>query len=113
LVRQHGARPPCPPLHRCRHGDRTPQASACLCGASAVTTSAPKAGPLAVFDLGKTNSKLFVFAPDGKLLDERRTKPVWTDFRGRGVLDDEALFSWMSDELADVTAMHGVTGLMI
>lgn len=78
-----------------------------------MTDLAPKAGPLAVFDLGKTNSKLFVFAPDGTLLDERRTKPVWTDFRGRGVLDDEALFSWMSAELADVTAMHGVTGLMI
>jgi sugar (pentulose or hexulose) kinase len=69
-------------------------------------------GALAVFDLGKTNSKLFVFAPDGSLLDERRSKPVWKDFRGRSVLDDARLFAWMKHELADVTAAHGVTGLM-
>lgn len=69
-------------------------------------------GALAVFDLGKTNSKLFVFAADGSLLDERRTKPVWTDFRGRSVLDDDRLFDWMNHELADVVATHGVTGLM-
>jgi len=69
-------------------------------------------GALAVFDLGKTNSKLFVFAPDGTPLDERRTRPVWTDFRGRGVLDDGRLHDWMRRELADVVAAHGVTGLM-
>jgi sugar (pentulose or hexulose) kinase len=69
-------------------------------------------GALAVFDLGKTNSKLFVFAPDGTLLDERRTKPVWAEFRGRSVLDDERLFAWMSRELAEVAAAHGVTSLM-
>lgn len=70
-------------------------------------------GPLAVFDLGKTNSKLFVFAPDGSLLDERRTKPVWKDFRGRSVLDDARLFDWMSHELGEVAAAHGVTGMMV
>lgn len=70
-------------------------------------------GPLAVFDFGKTNSKLFVFAADGSLLDERRTKPVWHDFRGRSVLDDERLFAWMKGELADVVEAHGVIGLMI
>lgn len=69
-------------------------------------------GALAVFDLGKTNSKLFVFAPDGSLLDERRTKPVWKDFRGRSVLDHERLHNWMMGELADVVSAHGVTGLM-
>ena len=69
-------------------------------------------GALAVFDLGKTNSKLFVFAPDGALLAERRTKPVWTDFRGRKVLDDARLYEWMRRELAEVSAAHGVTGLM-
>lgn len=69
-------------------------------------------GALAVFDLGKTNSKLFVFARDGSLLDERRTKPVWEDFRGRAVLDDRRLFDWMMQELADVVARHDVTGLM-
>ena len=70
-------------------------------------------GALAVFDLGKTNSKLFVFAPDGSLLDERRTKPVWKDFRGRSVLDDERLFAWMNHELAEVVAAHDVKGLMV
>lgn len=70
-------------------------------------------GALAVFDLGKTNSKLFVFSPDGTLLDERRTKPVWQDFRGRSVLDGDRLFAWMGRELADVAATHDVTRLMI
>lgn len=70
-------------------------------------------GALAVFDLGKTNSKLFVFSPDGALLDERRTKPIWHDFRGRSVLDDERLFGWMNHELAEVAVTQGVTRLMI
>ncbi|MBB6465661.1 sugar (pentulose or hexulose) kinase [Aminobacter lissarensis] len=70
-------------------------------------------GALAVFDLGKTNSKLFVFSPDGTLLDERRTKPVWHDFHGRSVLDDERLFGWMNYELAEVAAAHDVTRLMV
>ena len=70
-------------------------------------------GALAVFDLGKTNSKLFVFAPDGRLLDERRTRPVWTQFRGRSVLDDEALFAWMSAGLAEAVAGQGVERMMV
>jgi sugar (pentulose or hexulose) kinase len=70
-------------------------------------------GALAVFDLGKTNSKLFVFAPDGTLLDERRTKPVWKPFRGRNVLDDDRLFSWMRTELAEVVAAHDVGGMTV
>jgi sugar (pentulose or hexulose) kinase len=69
-------------------------------------------GALAVFDLGKTNSKLFVFDRDGSLLDERRTKPIWKEFRGRTVLDDQRLFDWMMQELADAVARHDVTGLM-
>ncbi|WP_432289137.1 carbohydrate kinase (plasmid) [Aminobacter sp. BA135] len=70
-------------------------------------------GALAVFDLGKTNSKLFVFSPDGTLLDERRTKPVWHSYRGKSVLDDERLFSWMNHELAEVAAAHDVTRIMV
>lgn len=68
---------------------------------------------LAVFDLGKTNSKLFVFSPDGTILDERRTKPVWRRFRGRMVLDDDHLYAWMTRELADVVTAHGVSAVMI
>ncbi|WP_024510960.1 FGGY family carbohydrate kinase [Bradyrhizobium sp. ARR65] len=70
-------------------------------------------GPLAVFDLGKTNSKLFVFAPDGAVLDERRAKPVWGSYKGRAVLDEQHFFRWMHRELTDVVSKHGVTGLMI
>ncbi len=70
-------------------------------------------GALVVFDFGKTNSKLFVFDADGTLLDERRTKPAWKDHRGRRVLDDEALLSWMRDELAEVVAAQGATGVMV
>ncbi|MCR4266147.1 FGGY-family carbohydrate kinase [Nitratireductor sp. ZSWI3] len=70
-------------------------------------------GALAVLDLGKTNSKLFVFAPDGALLDERRTKPEWKTFHGRSVLDEKRLAAWIEEALADVTAAYGVTGLMI
>jgi sugar (pentulose or hexulose) kinase len=55
---------------------------------------------IAVFDLGKTNSKLFVFGDDGSVLFETRTKPSWIDHDGIRVLDDEALFEWMK------TALH-------
>lgn len=70
-------------------------------------------GALAVFDFGKTNSKLFVFGADGTMLDQRRTKPEWIDFRGRHVLDDARLLDWMRAELADVTAAHGVERVMV
>jgi len=70
-------------------------------------------GPLAVFDLGKTNSKLFVFSPDGVVLDERRTRPEWIEHRGKRVLDEAALFGWMQDELADAVERHGVTAVTV
>lgn len=70
-------------------------------------------GALAVFDFGKTNSKLFVFSREGAVLDERRTKPHWIDYKGRSVLDDNRLFDWMRHELAAVVTAHGVTNLMI
>lgn len=67
---------------------------------------------LAVFDLGKTNSKLFVFGADGALLDERRTKPVWRRDGDIRVLDDDALFAWMRGALAAAVADHGVSRIM-
>jgi len=70
-------------------------------------------GALAVFDLGKTNSKLFVFSRDGTVLDERRTKPAWINHKGRSVLDDARLYTWMKDELAAVVAAHGVTNMIV
>jgi len=56
--------------------------------------------PVAVFDLGKTNSKLFVIDGKGDVVAERRAKPVWREHGDIRVLDDEALFSWMQDELS-------------
>ena len=42
-------------------------------------------GMVALFDLGKTNSKPFVFAPRATLPDQRRTTPMWRDFRDERV----------------------------
>ncbi|GAB1584500.1 carbohydrate kinase [Phyllobacterium phragmitis] len=67
---------------------------------------------LAVFDLGKTNSKLFVFRADGALLDERRSKPVWRRDGDIRVLDDGVLFAWMREALAAAIADHGVNRIM-
>lgn len=64
--------------------------------------------PIAVFDLGKTNSKLFVLSPEGKLVDEARTRPVWRRNGDINILDDDALFTWMKNELARVVSAHGV-----
>ncbi|MBB3457380.1 sugar (pentulose or hexulose) kinase [Rhizobium sp. BK313] len=64
--------------------------------------------PVAVFDLGKTNSKLFVIDGDGNVIAERRTKPVWRAFGDIRVLDDAALFAWMENELAQSVEAHGV-----
>ncbi|MCO5063605.1 MAG: carbohydrate kinase [Rhizobiaceae bacterium] len=68
---------------------------------------------LAVFDFGKTNSKLFVFSHEGALLDERRMKPVWMQYRGRSVLDDQRLGDWMIQELSDAASRFDLSGVMI
>ncbi|MGM4915144.1 FGGY-family carbohydrate kinase [Rhizobium sp. 768_B6_N1_8] len=63
---------------------------------------------IAVFDLGKTNSKLFVFGADGSLLSETRTKPSWGEYEGFRVLDDAALFEWMKTALTRAIEDHSV-----
>lgn len=63
---------------------------------------------IAVFDLGKTNSKLFVFGADGSVLSETRTKPSWVEYQGFRVLDDEALFEWMKTALTRAVEDHSV-----
>jgi sugar (pentulose or hexulose) kinase len=68
---------------------------------------------LAVFDLGKTNSKMFVLSRDGSILHQTRTRPVWIDHQGRRVLDDAHLFDWMQASLADIADQHNVTGFMV
>jgi sugar (pentulose or hexulose) kinase len=67
---------------------------------------------IAVFDLGKTNSKLFVFAADGSIAAERRTKPVWRDEGGLRVLDDTQLYAWMQGELNELAETHNIVGIM-
>jgi sugar (pentulose or hexulose) kinase len=69
--------------------------------------------PIAVFDLGKTNSKLFVIDDTGAVVAEARTKPAWRDRGGIRVLDDEALFAWMQAELAKAAESHGIRHVMI
>jgi sugar (pentulose or hexulose) kinase len=60
--------------------------------------------PLAVFDFGKTNAKMFVFAPDLAILDQQRCTPVWAAATLGGdacrVLDSENLWRWMNAALA-------------
>jgi sugar (pentulose or hexulose) kinase len=67
---------------------------------------------LAVFDLGKTNSKLFVFDSDGNIIAQSRTSQHYRQFNGLRVLDDEALFAWMNTALGAAIADHDVTGVM-
>jgi sugar (pentulose or hexulose) kinase len=68
--------------------------------------------PLAVFDLGKTNSKLFVFSPSGAILAQERTAPQWREHEGKRVLDDAHLLAWMRQALAGAVEEHGVEGVM-
>lgn len=68
--------------------------------------------PLAVFDLGKTNSKLFIISAEGKVIDEARTRPIWRAEADLRVLDEASLFHWMETELARSVAAHGVNRVM-
>lgn len=68
--------------------------------------------PLAVFDLGKTNSKMFVFSPQGEILDEQRHAPESREHDGMRVLDHARLEAWMRSALGKAIAEHGVGGVM-
>ncbi|MER8629457.1 FGGY-family carbohydrate kinase [Mesorhizobium opportunistum] len=68
---------------------------------------------LAVLDFGKTNSKLFVFGQDGRILDERRTQPKWTRQNGFSVLDEADLHDWALSAVTDAVDNHGVEGVMV
>ena len=65
-------------------------------------------GAIAVFDIGKTNAKLLVFAAGGAILHARRTRPAWARAGGETVLDAEALFGWMRSSLTDAATRFGV-----
>lgn len=68
---------------------------------------------VAVLDFGKTNSKLFVFGQDGRIIDERRTQPKWVRQDGFSVLDEAALHLWALSAVADAVDGHGVEGVMV
>jgi sugar (pentulose or hexulose) kinase len=68
---------------------------------------------VAVLDFGKTNSKLFVFGQDGRILDERRTQPKWTRHDGFSVLDEADLHDWALGAVAGAVENHGVEGVMV
>ncbi|WP_136620394.1 MULTISPECIES: FGGY-family carbohydrate kinase [Mesorhizobium] len=68
---------------------------------------------VAVLDFGKTNSKLFVFGQDGRILGERRTQPKWVRQGGFSVLDETALHDWALSTVRDAVDNHGVEGLMV
>lgn len=68
---------------------------------------------VAVLDFGKTNSKLFVFGQDGRILDERRTQPKWVRQGGFSVLDEATLRDWALGAVANAVDSHGVEGLMV
>ena len=68
---------------------------------------------MAVLDFGKTNSKLFVFDQDGRIVDERRTKPAWLRKDGLSVLDEAALHDWALGAVNEAADAHDIEGLMV
>jgi sugar (pentulose or hexulose) kinase len=68
---------------------------------------------VAVLDFGKTNSKLFVFGQDGRILGERRTQPNWTRKGGFSVLDEAALHGWAVRAVGEAVDVHGIESLMV
>ena len=68
---------------------------------------------LAVFDFGKTNAKMLVFAPNGDVIGSARSSPKWRDIGDTRVLDDEALWSWMQQSLKQAVRDFNVEHVMI
>jgi sugar (pentulose or hexulose) kinase len=73
--------------------------------------------PLAVFDFGKTNARLFVFDADLHILGQERCVPVWRaaqlgDAPCR-VLDSDALWHWAGDALARAAQRGPIGGVMV
>jgi sugar (pentulose or hexulose) kinase len=73
--------------------------------------------PLAVFDFGKTNARLFVFDADLHILGQERCAPVWQEAQlGDApcrVLDSETLWHWAGDALARALQRWPIGGVMV
>lgn len=70
---------------------------------------------IAVLDFGKTNSKLLVFTPEGRISFSARTRPIWRVVDGVSVLDDAGLAAWAQEALAEAEAVHpgAIQGVMV
>jgi len=68
--------------------------------------------PIAIVDLGKTNTKIFVFSEQGNIIDEYRTEPKWVVRDGNSVLDDAESLAWIKEKLAQAVEVHGAGAVM-
>lgn len=71
-------------------------------------------GPtLAVFDFGKTNAKMLVFAADGSVVGTSRTAPRWHEDGEHRLLDDAHLWGWMQSSLKEAAQKLATDRIMI
>ncbi len=68
---------------------------------------------LAVFDFGKTNSKMLVYGQDGALLATARSAPRWVMDGETRILDEAALHGWVRASLAAAAAELACDRVMI
>ena len=68
---------------------------------------------LAVLDVGKTNAKLIVFSPDGKIVEQLRHPQEVVTSGGLRVLDADGIFAWLTTALAELRRRRHLGGLMI
>ncbi len=68
---------------------------------------------LAVFDFGKTNSKMLVYGQDGTVLATARSAPRWVMDGETRILDEDALHGWVRDSLTAAAAELDCDRVMI
>lgn len=68
---------------------------------------------LAVFDFGKTNAKMLVFAADGSVVGTSRTAPRWQEDGNYRLLDDAHLWAWMQASLKEAAQKLATDRIMI
>lgn len=68
---------------------------------------------IAVFDFGKTNTKLFVFGPQLSIAYQERCATKWHESEHYRDLDTEALWIWMQEALMRSERVAPAGGIMI